>query len=238
MCAGRMAGLGAVLLAVAGCAAAPPRPPEARAPTVSAARVPAGAVLPFGQVVSRVEPVAEALCRSRGTVRNCDFKIIYDDRPGVAANAYQTRDASGRPLLIVTGPLLRETENAHELAFVLGHEAAHHIEGHLDRQQASAVWGAVLIGSVVAASGGDAGSVEAAQRLGAQAGSRVFSKDFELEADALGTVIAARSGFDPVRGADFFARIPDPGDVFLGTHPPNADRQRVVREVAAQLPGS
>jgi predicted Zn-dependent protease len=195
-------------------------------------------VLPFGQVVSRVEPVAEALCRSRGTVRNCDFKIIYDDRPGVAANAYQTRDASGRPLLIVTGPLLRETENAHELAFVLGHEAAHHIEGHLDRQQASAVWGAVLIGSVVAASGGDAGSVEAAQRLGAQAGSRVFSKDFELEADALGTVIAARSGFDPVRGADFFARIPDPGDVFLGTHPPNADRQRVVREVAAQLPGS
>jgi len=191
--------------------------------------------MPFAAVVARVEPVAEDLCRRRGNVRDCDFRIIYDDRPGVSANAFQTRDDRGRPLLIVTGPLFRETRNAHEIAFVLGHEAAHHIEGHLDRQQASAVWGAVLIGSVIAASGGDPSSVEAAQRLGAQAGSRVFSKDFELEADALGTVIAARSGFDPVQGAAFFARIPDPGNVFLGTHPPNADRQRVVRETAARL---
>lgn len=231
----RLIGLGAMLVLMAGCATTTPRPVETQAQSGRASRVPDGAVLPFAQVVQRVEPVAETLCRNRGNVRDCDFRIIFDDRPGVPANAYQTRDENGRPLLIVTGPLLRETQSAHELAFVLGHEAAHHIEGHLDRQQASAVWGAVLIGSVVAASGGDIGSIEAAQRLGAQAGSRVFSKDFELEADALGTIIAARSGFDPVQGAEFFARIPDPGDVFLGTHPPNAQRQRVVREVASQL---
>jgi len=218
-----------------GCAVQAPPPPREIADGGVRTTVAPGAMLPFATVVQRVEPVAEDLCRRRGNVRNCDFRIIYDDRPGVPANAFQTRDDRGRPLLIVTGPLFRETRNAHEVAFVLGHEAAHHIEGHLARQQASAVWGAVLIGSVIAASGGDPGSVEAAQRLGAQAGSRVFSKDFELEADALGTVIAARSGFDPVRGADFFARIPDPGNVFLGTHPPNAERQRVVRETAARL---
>lgn len=247
---GRMAGrrvtrgVAAVMVAalLAGCAVQPAAPPREAvgAPAGGGtlqSRVAPDAVLPFATVVAQVEPVAEDMCRRRGNVRNCDFKIIFDDRRGVPANAFQTLDDSGRPVLIVTGPLFRETRNAHEIAFVLGHEAAHHIEGHLGRKQASAVWGAVLIGSVIAASGGDPGSVEAAQRLGAQAGSRVFSKEFELEADALGTVIAARAGFDPVQGAEFFARIPDPGNVFLGTHPPNADRQRVVRATAAQLAG-
>jgi predicted Zn-dependent protease len=66
-------------------------------------------------------------------------------------------------------------------------------------------------------------------------GARTYSKDFELEADALGTVISMRAGFDPIRGAAFFTRIPDPGNRFLGTHPPNAQRIETVRRVAAGL---
>jgi Zn-dependent protease with chaperone function len=38
-----------------------------------------------------------------------------------------------------------------------------------------------------------------------------------------------------VRGAEYFNRVPDPGNRFLGTHPPNADRIRVVRQTAAGL---
>lgn len=200
----------------------------------TAARAPSGPVN-FNQVKGRVEPVAENVCKSRNTVPNCDFNIILDTRPGLPANAFQTVDKNGRPLLIVTAPLLKDMRNADELAFVLGHEASHHINGHLPKTQNTAILGAVLAGSIVAAGGGNAASIEAAQDLGAQVGSRAFSKDYELEADALGTVIAYRAGYDPVRGADYFARIPDPGDKFLGTHPPNADRQRIVRQVAAQL---
>ncbi|MEL6518654.1 MAG: M48 family metalloprotease, partial [Pseudomonadota bacterium] len=81
----------------------------------------------------------------------------------------------------------------------------------------------------------DAAGVETAQRIGGTVGARRFAKDFELEADALGTRIAAAAGYDPVRGAEFFNRIPDPGDQFLGTHPPNADRMATVRRVAAGL---
>ncbi|MDZ4136092.1 MAG: M48 family metalloprotease, partial [Paracoccaceae bacterium] len=66
-------------------------------------------------------------------------------------------------------------------------------------------------------------------------GARRYSKGFELEADALGAEIALRAGLDPVRGAQFFARIPDPGDAFLGTHPPNADRMATVRAAVAHL---
>ena len=45
------------------------------------------------------------------------------------------------------------------------------------------------------------------------------------------------AGFDPRVGAAFFDRIPDPGDQFLGSHPANADRKRVVAATVAQLGG-
>jgi predicted Zn-dependent protease len=66
-------------------------------------------------------------------------------------------------------------------------------------------------------------------------GARSYSKNFELEADALGTVITHNAGYNPVRGAEFFSQLPDPGNRFLGTHPPNAQRIETVRRVAAGL---
>ncbi|WP_394351557.1 hypothetical protein [Paragemmobacter ruber] len=51
------------------------------------------------------------------------------------------------------------------------------------------------------------------------------------------TKIALSEGFDPVLGAGFFDRLPDLGDQFLGSHPPNAQRKAQVRAVVAQLRG-
>lgn len=194
------------------------------------------AVNNFEAVVGRVEPVAEQLCRSRGTQPNCDFRIVVDTRPNQGVNAFQTLDRSGRPVIGFTIPLIAEARNRDELAFVMAHEAAHHIEGHIARQQQNAALGGLLVGTLAGALGAtEQSSIDAAQRLGASVGARSYSKDFELEADALGTRIAAAAGFDPLRGAEFFFRIPDPGDRFLGTHPPNADRVRTVQRVAAGL---
>ena len=138
-------------------------------------------------------------------------------------------------MIAFTLGLISDARNADELAFVMGHEAAHHIAGHIDRQQQNAVAGAVIFAGLATLSGGNASAVQSAQRLGAQVGARSYSKNFELEADALGTIITARAGYDPLRGAEFFARIPDPGDKFLGTHPPNASRLDTVRRTAAGL---
>jgi predicted Zn-dependent protease len=189
----------------------------------------------FIQVVGAVEPVAERECRARTRDLNCDFRIVVDDRPGQAANAFQSRDKSGRPLIVFTIALIREARNLDELAFVMGHETAHHIARHLDRQQENAIAGAVIFGGLATLTGANPGSIQSAQDLGASVGARSYSKEFELEADALGTVITHRAGFNPVRGAEFFARIPDPGDRFMGTHPPNAARIEVVRQTAAKL---
>jgi len=117
----------------------------------------------------------------------------------------------------------------------VGHEAAHHIEGHIPKQQQTAIAGATLAGMILSASGASEETIRQAQRFGAAVGGRVYAQDMELEADALGTRIAALAGYDPVRGAEYFARIPDPGQTFIGTHPPNAKRQQVVRQTAASL---
>lgn len=71
--------------------------------------------------------------------------------------------------------------------------------------------------------------------MGGALGARSYSKDYELEADELGTIITARSGYDPIKGAAFFTRIPDPGDRFLGSHPPNGQRIATVRRTVANM---
>ncbi len=191
----------------------------------------------FVEVVDAVEPVAERICRAeapRGT--NCDYRIVVDDRPGQPPNAFQTLDENGRPIVAFTLALIADVRNADELAFVLSHEAAHHVAGHLARQRVNAEVGAQVFGQLAGAVGGATPeAIRTAQELGAAVGARTYSQDFELEADALGTRIAFAAGFDPVRGAEFFFRIPDPGDRFLGTHPPNAARVEVVRQTAAAL---
>ena len=228
--------------AVAGCEVttlAPPspqsQPTQAVAPQNGAPSTDRAIARAFVQVVEQLEPVAERECRSRSPRANCDFLIVVDDRPNQPPNAFQTVDDDGRPIIAFTLALIADAQNIDEIAFVMAHEAAHHIENHLEQQQRNATLGAAVFGQLAGVTGSGRDAVRTAQELGAVVGVRSFSKDFELEADRLGTIITARAGYDPVLGSAFFNRIPDPGDRFLGTHPANADRVRIVRETAAGL---
>ncbi|HBS51061.1 MAG TPA: peptidase M48 [Rhodobacteraceae bacterium] len=215
-----------------------PAPPPTGAPgaPVGPGRVaPDTAARNFIEVVNRVEPVAEELCRSRTRGIDCDLLILVDDRPGAGVNAFQSVDRRGRPVIVFTLGIIAEARNADELAFVLGHEAAHHFAGHLQAQQENAAAGAIVFEGLAARSGLGARDIVRARELGALIGTRAYSKAYELEADRLGTIITWRAGYDPLRGAEFFTRIPDPGDEFLGTHPPNAARMQAVRDTLAQL---
>ena len=213
-----------------------PRVPTPTAPQVD--RIPQSqAVANFRAVVARVEPVAERTCRERTRDVNCDFQIVVDTRNGLPPNAFQTLDRSGRPVVGFTTALIADARNQDEIAFVLGHETAHHIEGHIPRQRQQAAGGAIIGTLAGAALGADAATLETLQRVGGTIGARSYAKSFELEADALGTVITQRAGYNAVRGAEFFNRIPDPGDRFLGTHPPNADRIATVRRVGRPMTG-
>ncbi|WP_425052933.1 M48 family metalloprotease [Psychromarinibacter sp. S121] len=196
---------------------------------------PAGAGTNLAAVVDRTVPVAEQVCRAERIVRNCDFVVLMDSDPTVAPNAFQTEGPNGEAVIIFTASLLAEMQNDDEIAFVLGHEAAHHILGHIPKARESAARGAVLAAILAEMSGVEGDDLIAVQSIGAELGVRSFAKTFELEADAMGTVISSRAGYDPLVGAAYFQRIDDPGNVFLGTHPPNADRIAIVRQVAATL---
>ena len=224
-------------LGLAGCASTSNTPAPAQQVRQTAPGIGLGeAERRLAPVKARLESVAERECRQRtrpGT--DCDYAIGVDKRINLPANAYQTVDRGGRPLIVFTAALIAQTRNADELAFVMGHEAAHHIAGHLARTQQDALAGAVMGGILVGLAGGNSQLIDLAMNLGADVGARSFSKEYELEADALGTIITKRAGYDPIRGAEFFTRIPDPGDKFLGTHPPNASRIDTVRRTASAL---
>ena len=225
------------ILAVAACTTTTQAPQQTSkpAPQSTAKKPSAAAVTQFNSVVARVEPIAERECRARTKGMNCDFQIVVDKRPNQPPNAFQTVDKNGRPILAFNLALIANVRNKDELAFVMGHEAAHHIEGHLARAKNNAIAGAIILGGIAAITGASSGAVQSATDLGASVGARSYSKDFELEADALGTVITKRAGYNPVRGAQFFTQIPDPGNRFLGTHPPNAQRIETVKRVNASL---
>lgn len=227
--------LGAGFVGLAGCGVLPAPPsgekvPDLRLPPQLAARN-------FVAVVDAVEPVAESVCLGVGTQGNCDFQIAIDGRAGQPPNAFQTVDDAGRPIIAFTLSLIATARSRDELAFIMGHEAGHHIAGHLARQQDSALRGAVLAGVMAQASGLDSAAVDRAAQMGAGIGARRYSKTFELEADLIGTRIAFAAGYDPVLGAAFFDRLPDPGDRFLGTHPANDSRKALVLGETARLRG-
>lgn len=231
----------AAMLVLAGCVAQPI--PQPAAPTAQVADITPAPDTPVGarasarnfvQVIGRMEPAVERECLARRTQPiNCDFQFIVDDRAGLEPNAFQTVDNNGRPIIGFTLSLIGEARNADELAFVVGHEASHHILGHINRKSSAATMGAVILGGLASAYGGNPEAIESAQQMGAQFGSRYYSKDWELEADYLGAIITMNAGYDPEHGAQFFARIPDPGDKILGTHPARVARMAQVSRAVA-----
>lgn len=214
----------------------PSAPSTPRAPSLQNDGSPASTARNFISVMSRMEPAVERECRQRRTQPiNCDFQFVIDDRRGLEPNAFQTVDERGRPIIGFTLSLIAEMRNSDEVAFVVGHEASHHVLNHLDQKAGAATAGAVILGSIASVYGVDEATIETAQRIGASVGSRYYSKDWELQADYLGAIMTLNAGYDPINGAKFFARLPDPGDRILGTHPSRASRiaqvQRAVDDV-------
>ena len=223
--------------------------PQATAPGPAAAPGPApqaGArrAGDFRRVAARVEPAAEAMCREQAPGADCDFLIGLETDPKMPPNAFQTLNEQGRPVIIVSVSLLGEMQSDDELAFVLSHEASHHIAGHIPRQQQQQALGALVLGGLVAAAGQAYGSpasddaIRQAMDVGATLGARAYSQSYELEADTLGTYITARAGFSPERGADIFGRpaLSNPGGPpILASHPGSAQRQATVARVAADV---
>ncbi len=124
-----------------------------------------------------------------------------------------------------------------EVAMVMGHEIAHALLEHARERIAKSTGtslglrlGAAFLGL------GNVGDI-AAQGL-ANLASLKFGRDDELEADALGLVLAAQAGYDPRAGVSLWNKMTEmtagraPAQ-WLSTHPAGATR---IRDIETRLP--
>jgi Zn-dependent protease with chaperone function len=183
----------------------------------------------FENVRKRMEPLIRAECRRHTNGQSCRYRFEIDPNPNRSPNAYLRKNRSGEPVIGFTLALVREARNADEIALVMGHEAAHHIQDHLRRGGSDALNNALDAASAALMAGKSLSDVRKAQESGLRIGSRMNSKDYELEADQLGTLLTMQAGYDPILGMKFFDKIPDPGNKYLGSHPPHAKRLATIR---------
>ena len=147
--------------------------------------------------------------------------------------------------------LLAERED--EVAAVVAHEISHATQRHIVRSVEAAQKDALpitlaMLGALVAAqqAGGNSDASQAAIAGGLalmQQRQINYTRSNEHEADRIGIQILARSGFDPIAMADFFARLQratrSQGDAvpdYLRTHPVTTTRISEAKDRAEKMP--
>jgi predicted Zn-dependent protease len=153
------------------------------------------------------------------------------------ANAYCL---PGGKIVVYTG-ILPVTRNDAGLATVLGHEVAHataeHVAERIEREQLTKVAAGIIAGGV-AFTPSQYLHVLALLGVGGTAASLPFSRAQESEADHIGLVYMARSGYAPSQAVSFWNRMlraskgKEPPE-FLSDHPSDAHR---VERVEKWLP--
>ncbi|HEY9250257.1 MAG TPA: M48 family metallopeptidase [Rariglobus sp.] len=151
----------------------------------------------------------------------------------------------GGPMFIFTG-LLKAADNEAQLAGVMGHEMAHVILRHGTGQATKANMlqlPAMLAGAAI----GNEGIAGSLGRLGLGLGANSyllkFSRGAESEADAMGAMLMAEAGYNPMEMARFFQKLGDGRsqsgfDQFFSDHPNPGNRERAIEAEARAFPRS
>jgi predicted Zn-dependent protease len=153
-----------------------------------------------------------------------------------SVNAFATPGGN----VFVTRGLVDRMKTESELAGVLAHEIAHVVQKHhLADIRKNAQKGLLLDLASLKGGGLTGEAARAVARVGLEGFVRGLSREDEIEADRIGVVIAARSGYEPfglVSVLQTLNAMPQSDDamaLFLKTHPSPADR---LRALEAEVP--
>ncbi|MFN4227029.1 MAG: M48 family metallopeptidase [Candidatus Ratteibacteria bacterium] len=165
------------------------------------------------------------------TTKICPFSfVLYSDpKIGDTINAF----TDGKTIYATPG-LLRFIQEDKELAYVLSHEIAHAVLDHVQKTLGNRILGTIVDIAITIATG------VSTQGIFGDIAGLVFSKEFEKEADYLGTYIAAISGYDVSDVPNFWRKMAAeyPGstkDVFLATHPSSPERYILIEKTVAEI---
>lgn len=167
-------------------------------------------------------------------VSACSFPVLMQTSDSV--NAF----ADGRRVVISSG-MMKFVESEDELALVVGHEMAHNVLEHVQKQQGNYVLGrllGLLVDAGAAAAGVNTGRT--GEAMGAALGATLASKGFEAESDYMGAYLAARSGY-PISGAPMLWRrmaVEHPSSIqggFMASHPSTPERFIALEQTVAEI---
>jgi Zn-dependent protease with chaperone function len=145
----------------------------------------------------------------------------------------------GGPMYVNRG-MIEAARNEGEMAGVMAHELSHVALRHGTAQATKAQKYSILAG-VAGIAGAILGGPAAGQIGQAAIGTYFmkFSREYETEADVLGSQIMARAGYDPRDLANMFRTIQQQGGSngpeFLSDHPNPANRYERINQEAAML---
>ena len=161
-----------------------------------------------------------------------EFHVVQDD----SINAFAI---PGGHVYVNTG-LIKNADNAAELAGVMAHEISHVLARHSTEQLSRQYGLSVIAGAVLGQNPGQLTQI-AAQIVAGGALAR-FSREAEDEADRIGIQAMAAAGYNPAGMASMFEELLEhrqgqPGRVeqFFSTHPLTEDRIKNARNRAAQI---
>ena len=141
---------------------------------------------------------------------------------------------------------IRAAETESQLAGVMAHELSHVVMRHstcnMTKQQSVGTWAALgQLGAAIALGNGALGSL-ATQGIGMATGLSFLrmSRDYEKQADLLGTDILYDAGYDPRGISQFFetiqAKYGEGGAQIFSDHPNPGNRMQYVNAEIASLP--
>jgi len=147
----------------------------------------------------------------------------------------------GGPMFVNRG-MLEKSGNEGELAGVMAHELSHVALRHATAQATKNSSAGNTARSLLLILGGAAVGGQAGAELGAVAAQSFmlkYSREYEAQADALGAIIMARAGYDPVDLANVFRTIEQQGGSggpqFLSDHPNPGNRYQAITNEARYL---
>jgi predicted Zn-dependent protease len=185
-------------------------------------------------VSNRLMSPAREICQTSpySNESSCAFPVQLGKERGL--NAY----ADGEKVVIFPEMVLF-TQTDDELAYIIAHELAHNIMGHVDSTKSNATVGG-LLGSVIdiVAQSQGVNTGGGFTKLGAQSAVAAYSKDFEREADYIGMYIVARAGYDERPAPELWRRMSaeEPNGIYAGsTHPTNPERFVTMRKIIAEI---
>jgi Zn-dependent protease with chaperone function len=149
----------------------------------------------------------------------------------------------GGPTFVFTG-LLSIVDKEAELAGVLAHETAHVALRHGTHQATNAnlMQIPVILASVLAGNSLFGQLTQIGIGVGANSVLLMFSRESEIEADALGTHLMAQAGYNPIEMAHFFEKLEAHAGPqlpqLLSDHPNPGNRVRSVGAEIRTLPRS